>query len=216
MQSINKQTVIAIAGTVGVGKSTLTQALATKLNFRTSFETVDNNPYLDKYYQDFERWGFHLQIFFLAERFKANKKIFQCGGGFIQDRTIYEDLEIFARMNYDKGTMSEEDFKTYSELFEAMVYSPYFKAPDIVIYIEGELDDILSRINSRGRQMEIETDTTYWSELYKRYIQWIENFNQAPLLRININEYDVNDPKSLDMIINKIDVILSEKNKINA
>ena len=93
---IPQNAIITIAGTVGVGKSTLTQALADKLNFKTSFENVEHNPYLDKFYSDFERWSFHLQIY-LAERFKEQKRMFEYGGGFVQDRSIYEDVDIFAK-----------------------------------------------------------------------------------------------------------------------
>ncbi len=209
--NIKPNTVIAIAGTVGVGKSTLTQKLADRLNFKTSFETVENNPYLEKYYHDFERYGFHLQTFFLAERFKAQKQIFEAGGGYIQDRTIYEDLEIFARMNYETGKMNDDDFKTYQELFEAMVYSPYFNDPDIVIYLESDLDSINKRIKQRGRQMEIDTDPQYWQELHNRYHKWINTFNQTRLLRINSNEYDVDDEASIDLLLSKIDKILAYK-----
>ncbi len=209
--NIKSNTVIAIAGTVGVGKSTLTQKLADKLNFKTSFENVENNPYLEKYYQDFERYGFHLQTFFLAERFKAQKKIFEYGGGYVQDRTIYEDLEIFAKMNYDIGNMNDDDYQTYSQLFEAMVYSPYFNDPDIVIYLESDLDDILKRIEKRGRQMEIDTDITYWQNLHNRYSNWIDSFNQTRLLRINVNEYDVDDEVSIDNLLTKVDRILGTK-----
>lgn len=209
MNNIKSSTVIAIAGTVGVGKSTLATALAEKLNFRTSFETVEENPYLEKYYDDFERYGFHLQTFFLAERFKAQKTIFEYGGGFIQDRTIYEDLEIFARMNYETGKMNDDDYQTYSQLFEAMVYSPYFNDPDLVIYLEADLDTILERIEERGRDMEIATDRAYWEELFARYDKWISTFNSTKLLRININDYDVNDEASIDALIKKIDTMLA-------
>lgn len=213
MNSINNDTVIAIAGTVGVGKSTLTQKLADKLNFKTSFEMVEGNPYLDKYYENFERWGFHLQIFFLAQRFKENKKIFEYGGGFVQDRTIYEDLEIFAKMNFDNKTMAEDDYETYKNLFEAMVLTPFFKKPDIIIYLEGDMDTVLNRIKERGRESELSTDEEYWQNLHQRYTEWIDNFNHTPLLRLNINDYDVEDEKSIDMIINKMNNILIESNK---
>ncbi|MDS9201587.1 deoxynucleoside kinase, partial [Streptococcus pneumoniae] len=103
---IPKDAVITIAGTVGVGKSTMTKALADSLQFRTSFENVDGNPYLDLFYDDFEKWSFHLQIYFLAERFKEQKRMFEYGGGFIQDRSIYEDTGIFAKMHQEKGTMN--------------------------------------------------------------------------------------------------------------
>lgn len=209
---IPRDAIITIAGTVGVGKSTLTQKLADALDFKTSFEKVDGNPYLEKYYQDFNRWSFHLQIYFLAERFKEQKRMFQYGGGFIQDRSVYEDTAIFARMNYDNGSMSQEDFETYNSLFQAMVMTPYFPHPDLIIYLEGDIDEIVARIGERGRQMELETPKEYWYNLHARYEEWIENFTTAPVLRLNINEYDlVNDEKSLDYIVTKIGRVLNTK-----
>ena len=209
---IPRDAIITIAGTVGVGKSTLTKKLAETLDFRTSFEKVDGNPYLEKYYQDFNRWSFHLQIYFLAERFKEQKRMFQYGGGFIQDRSIYEDTAIFAQMNYDNGSMSKEDFDTYNSLFNAMVMTPYFPHPNLIIYLEGDIDEIVGRIGTRGRQMEIDTPVEYWYNLHRRYEDWIENFTSAPVLRLNINEYDlVNDEKSIDYILAKIGRVINKK-----
>ncbi|MCM3667312.1 deoxynucleoside kinase [Mesobacillus subterraneus] len=197
--------VITIAGTVGVGKSTMTNALADALRFRTSFEKVDTNPYLDKFYADFERWSFHLQIYFLAERFKEQKRIFEYGGGFIQDRSIYEDTGIFAKMHHEKGTMSPVDYETYKSLFDAMVMTPYFPHPDLLIYLEGSIDDILERIKLRGRPMEQQTPISYWEEMHGRYENWINNFNACPVLRLNINDYDLfNNPESIEPIVEKI------------
>lgn len=202
---IPQDAVITIAGTVGVGKSSLTRALAKKLNFRTSFENVDHNPYLDKFYDDFERWSFHLQIYFLAERFKEQKRMFEYGGGFIQDRSIYEDVDIFAKMHEEQGTMTPEDFKTYSELFEAMVMTPYFPKPDVLIYLECDYDEVIERIKQRGRQMEIDTDPEYWKKLFRRYEEWISNFNACPVVRVNINEYDLHESlDTLDPVLDKI------------
>ncbi|MCP3032245.1 deoxynucleoside kinase [Halobacillus sp. A1] len=211
---IPHDSVITIAGTVGVGKSTMTNALADALKFRTSFEKVETNPYLDKFYNDFERWSFHLQIYFLAERFKEQKKIFEYGGGFIQDRSIYEDTGIFARMHYEKGTMSEIDYNTYTNLFDAMVMTPYFPHPDLLIYLEGSFDDILSRIKERGREMEQQTPVEYWEEMFKRYENWIDNFNACPVLRLNIADYDVlNDQTSIEPVLEKIGHFIQQSRK---
>lgn len=203
--NIPSNAVITIAGTVGVGKSTMTNALAEALNFRTSFEKVDTNPYLDKFYDDFEKWSFHLQIYFLAERFKEQKRIFEYGGGFIQDRSIYEDTGIFAKMHYDKGTMTPTDYETYTNLFDAMVMTPYFPHPDLLIYIEGPVEDIIGRIAERGRPMEQQTDRAYWLEMHERYERWIDSFNVCPVLRLNINDYDLmKDPDTVEHIVARI------------
>ncbi|MBF0810222.1 deoxynucleoside kinase [Staphylococcus xylosus] len=213
---IPQDAVITIAGTVGVGKSTLTKALAERFNFKTSFENVDNNPYLDKFYNDFERWSFHLQIYFLAERFKEQKRMFEYGGGFIQDRSIYEDVDIFAKMHEEQGTMSLEDFQTYSELFNAMVMTPYFPKPDVLIYLECDYEDVIQRIKQRGRQMEIETDVAYWQKLFQRYEDWISEFNACPVVRVNINEYELHeDPESLNPVIDKIRHVIDTYRKVD-
>ncbi|AZB41158.1 deoxynucleoside kinase [Bacillus sp. FJAT-42376] len=212
---IPKDAVITIAGTVGVGKSTMTNALAEALNFRTSFEKVDTNPYLDKFYADFERWSFHLQIYFLAERFKEQKRIFEYGGGFIQDRSIYEDTGIFAKMHYEKGTMTEVDYETYTNLFDAMVMTPYFPHPDLLIYLEGSLEDILSRIELRGRPMEQQTPISYWEEMHGRYENWINSFNTCPVMRLNISDYDIlANGGSVEPIIEKISYFMKQSRKL--
>ncbi|AND37661.1 MULTISPECIES: deoxynucleoside kinase [Cytobacillus] len=208
---IPSNAVITIAGTVGVGKSTMTNALADALGFRTSFEKVDTNPYLDKFYADFNRWSFHLQVYFLAERFKDQKRIFEYGGGFVQDRSIYEDTGIFARMHYEKGTMSKVDYETYTSLFDAMVMTPYFPHPDLLIYLEGSLDDILSRIQERGRPMEQQTPISYWEEMHQRYENWINSFNACPVLRLNINDYDIiQNEQSIEPIVERISYFLRQ------
>jgi deoxyadenosine/deoxycytidine kinase len=205
---IPQDALITVAGTVGVGKSTLTTAMASRLGFRTSLEKVDNNPYLEKFYHDFERWSFHLQIYFLAERFKEQKAIVEAGGGFVQDRSIYEDTGIFAKMHADQGTMSKTDYETYTSLFEAMVMTPYFPHPDVLIYLEGNLSSILKRIQQRGREMEIQTDVSYWEHMHERYAKWIEEFTACPVLRLNIDEYDATDEASLDEIIRQAGEII--------
>jgi deoxyadenosine/deoxycytidine kinase len=202
---IPQNAVITIAGTVGVGKSTMTKALADALQFRTSFEKVDSNPYLDRFYDDFEKWSFHLQIYFLAERFKEQKRIFEYGGGFIQDRSIYEDTGIFAKMHMEKGTMNLTDYETYTSLFDAMVMTPYFPHPDLLIYLDGSIEDILGRIQERGRPMEQQTPVEYWYEMHERYENWINSFNACPVLRLNINDYDLmKNPDTVEAVVERV------------
>lgn len=209
--NIPANAVITIAGTVGVGKSTMTKALADALKFRTSYEKVDTNPYLDKFYDDFEKWSFHLQVYFLAERFKEQKRIFEYGGGFIQDRSIYEDTGIFAKMHFDKGTMTPTDYETYTNLFDAMVMTPYFPHPDLLVYLEGPIDDVIGRIQERGREMEQQTPHTYWEEMHGRYEDWINNFNACPVLRIDINDYDLmKNPDQVEDVVARIAYMLEQ------
>lgn len=208
---IPEDAVITIAGTVGVGKSTMTKALAEALDFKTSFENVDENPYLDRFYDDFKKWSFHLQIYFLAERFKEQKRIFESGGGFIQDRSIYEDTGIFARMHMEKGTMDLVDYSTYTNLFEAMVMTPYFLHPDLLVYLEGPLDGIITRVQERGRSMEQQTPIAYWEEMYSRYEKWIESFDACPVLRLDINAYDLlANQQDVELIVKQIGHVLEK------
>ena len=202
---IPQNSVFAVAGMVGAGKSTMAHAIAERLGFQESLENVAENPYLERFYDDFERWSFHLQIFFLAERFKEQKHIFESGGGFVQDRSIYEDVGIFAKMHADEGTMEAVDFETYMNLYEAMVMTPYFPHPNALIYLEGPLPVILDRIEERGRDMELQTPRSYWEEMYRRYQQWIDSFTACPVIRLNIEEYDLlGNEGDIELIIGKI------------
>lgn len=202
---IPKDSIFAVAGMVGAGKSTMAHAIAERLGFQESMENVAENPYLERFYDDFERWSFHLQIFFLAERFKEQKHIFEMGGGFVQDRSIYEDVGIFAKMHADKGTMEAVDFETYMHLYEAMVMTPYFPHPNALIYLEGPLPVILDRIEERGREMELQTSRSYWEEMYRRYDEWINSFTACPVIRLNIEDYDLlANEEDIELIIEKI------------
>lgn len=200
---IPNDAVITIAGTVGVGKSTMTTALANALGYRTSFEKVDSNPYLDKFYADFTRWSFHLQVYFLAERFKEQKEFLNTVVVLFKIALSMKTLA-FCKNASRKGTMTETDYETYKGLFDAMVMTPYFPHPDLLIYLEGSFDDIVDRIQERGRPMEQQTPIEYWKEMHGRYENWINNFNSCPVLRLNINEYDIlKDGDSIEPIIKK-------------
>ncbi|MFA9556214.1 deoxynucleoside kinase [Evansella sp. AB-rgal1] len=204
---LNKGSLITLAGTVGVGKSSLTNALAEALHYQPAFEKVEGNPYLEDYYSDFKKWSFHLQIYFLAERFKQQKQMFENNIGYVQDRSIYEDVGIFAKLQYDNHNMTDRDYETYQSLFHAMVLSPYFPKPDVLIYIDGSLPKIIERIEERGREMEINTPHTFWSDLHNRYKEWIASFTVCPILHLDIETYDCHDPGSIKEIIKNIEIL---------
>lgn len=195
---------ITVAGNVGAGKSTFTKIIGKKLGFNTRFEKVDDNPYLEDFYQDQARWGFHLQLYFLSQRFQDQKSIGASAQNFIQDRSIYEDAEIFAKSLYDNGKMTERDFQTYTDLFYCMMH-PYLVKPDLMIYLDGSVDTIIDRIHLRGREMEKKVPRDYWENLHVRYKTWIREYKESPVLVVNIDQTDlVENPEQVDMIVDEI------------
>lgn len=167
---------LAIAGNIGVGKTQLTDRLAAELGWKVYYEPVIENPYLDPFYQDMTRWSFHLQIYFLAERFKAQVRIGQSGEAFIQDRTIYEDAEIFAKTLFQQGSMTKVDYENYLELFHCM--TGFLRPPDLIIYLHASPDTLLERIAQRGRESEKAISRDYLARLTKAYDDWIARLSK--------------------------------------
>jgi len=162
---------LAIAGNIGVGKTELTNRLSAELGWVAYYEPVIQNPYLDPFYQDMARWSFHLQIYFLSERFKAQVEIGRSTLPFIQDRTIYEDAEIFARTLRAQGSMTDVDHANYSALFDCMV--SFLRPPDLILYLKADSQTLMGRIAKRGRDSEKAITLDYIQRLNDAYDDWM-------------------------------------------
>ncbi len=194
---------IAVAGNIGAGKSSLARLLGDRFNWKPYYESVDDNPYLADFYADMERWSFHLQIYFLANRFKGHKEIVESSESVIQDRSIYEDAEIFARNLYDIGKMTERDYTNYVSLFHVMM--EYLKPPDLLIYLKANVDTLLQQISRRGRSFEQGIPREYLEQLNRLYTSWIDNYRLGPLLVIESDNLDfVNKKDDLEYIIARV------------
>jgi len=186
---------IAIAGNIGAGKSTLTQLLADHFNWKPQFESVEDNPYLEQFYGDMERWSFNLQIYFLQNRFQQIKDIQDSGHSVIQDRTIYEDAFIFAPNLYDMELMSDRDFKNYKHLFE-LIHS-FLSPPDLLIYLKSSVPKLVEKIEKRGRDCENNMSEEYLVNLNSRYEDWIQTYDKGNVLILEVDE--------LDFVANSVD-----------
>jgi len=173
---------LAIAGNIGVGKTELTDRLASELGWKVYYEPVIENPYLDPFYKDMERWSFHLQMYFLGERFKAQVKIGNSGEAFIQDRTIYEDAEIFAKTLYEQGSMTKVDYENYTSLFHCM--TDFLRPPDLIIYLAASPDTLMERIGRRGRESEKTITRDYLARLGNAYDDWIARTSKAREVKV--------------------------------
>ncbi len=182
----DKKLFFCIAGNIGSGKSSLTQKLSELFGWKAYYESVDDNPYLPDFYADMKRWAFHLQVYFLSKRFQTHKEIVESENSVIQDRSIYEDVEIFARNLFEIGKMDDRDYQNYRSLFYTM--SDYLKPPDLMIYLKCPIDTLLRQIARRGRSYEQSIPREYLEQLNRHYERWIENYKLGPLLIIeNIN-----------------------------
>ncbi len=194
---------IAIAGNIGAGKTTLTSLLSKHYNWKPNFETVDDNPYLNDFYNDMQRWSFNLQIFFLNSRFKQIVDIINSGENVIQDRTIYEDAEIFAPNLHDMGLMSTRDFENYKALFDLMI--GLVKPPDLLIYLRASVPTLVNQIQQRGRAYEESIRLDYLKMLNERYELWISKYTGSNLLIFNVDNLDFqNNPEDLSKIIDNV------------
>lgn len=179
---------IAVAGNIGVGKSTLTALLSERLGWEVFYEAVADNPYLADFYQDMRQWSFHSQIFFLSRRLRHHRQILDRPGTVVQDRTVYEDAEIFAENLYRQGNMAERDYRTYREMYEAMTL--FLPPPGLVVYLRASVPTLLKRIRMRGRDYEQRVSAEYLEQLNELYEEWIANFSLAPVLTVPSDNLD--------------------------
>ena len=193
----------AVAGNIGSGKTTLTGMLAKHYGWEPHFEDVDDNPYLNDFYEDMQRWSFNLQIYFLNSRLSQILDIRKKGIDVIQDRTIYEDAYIFAPNLHSMGLMSTRDFENYFTLFQLM--TSLIEAPDLLIYLRATVPTLVNQIQKRGREYENSIRLDYLKRLNERYEAWIESYNNGELLIVEVDKLDFNHPEDLRDVINKID-----------
>lgn len=198
---------IAIAGNIGAGKTTLTDLLAKHYDWEARYEEVDNNPYLNDFYNDMHRWSFNLQVFFLHHRFKQILEIRQHTKTVIQDRTIYEDAYIFAPNLHTMGLMTYRDFSNYKNLFETM--TQLVQPPDLLIYLRASVPTLVKQIQKRGRDYEESIRIDYLKRLNERYEGWIQDYSLGKLLVIESDKLDyASKPEDLGSIIQSIDAQL--------
>lgn len=202
---------IAIAGNISAGKSTLTKVLAEKFNAKPIFEPVSENPYLSDFYKDMKRWAFHSQMFFLCQRLKDQFLFSKENGIFIQDRTIYEDAEIFAKNLFERGFIEKRDWDIYQGFYQTIL--GLLPSPNLIIYLKNSVPTIKKRIKMRGREFEQKIDEKYLLDLNRLYDDWEINFStkgnsgnkKIPFLTIPLDDLNyLEDPKKLDQVINLI------------
>ena len=199
----NKKYFVSVAGNIGSGKSSLTGKIARRLGWSPYYESVQNNPYLSDFYGEMPRWSFQLQVYFLSHRFHTHKKIIESKKSVIQDRSIYEDVEIFAKNLYLMGRMEKRDYKNYASLFREM--TSYLKAPDLIIYLKADVKTLLKQIKLRGRDFEKSIERSYLARLNRSYGHWVKNYNLGKLLIIESDKLDfVHNKEHFETILEKI------------
>ena len=199
---------VGIAGNIGSGKTTLAKMLGKQFGWEVLLESVEDNPYLKDFYEDMDRWSFHLQVFFLNSRFNQVSKIKDTPKGSIQDRTIYEDYEIFAKNLYQSGHMTERDYTNYLALYQSMI--KHVKAPELLIYLKADIPKLVANIQKRGRSYEELIRIEYLKHLKERYEEWIGSYDEGKLLIIDVNDLDfVNRIEDFALIVEKINYELN-------
>ncbi len=204
---------VAVAGNIGVGKSTLVALLCQRLGWQPFYEPVAENPYLEDFYRDMRAWAFHSQIFFLTHRLRTHRRLIDHPTSVIQDRSVYEDAEVFARNLYQQGLICERDYGAYRELYQ--VLCEFLPPPDLVVYLRASVPTLLKRISLRGRDYERHITPDYLAQLNQLYESWISHFSLCPVLTVPADDLDfVAHSRHLDLIVHKIQEKLMGKEEV--
>ncbi len=205
---------IVIAGNIGVGKSSLTERLAAALGWEPYYEAADENPYLEDFYLDMPRWSFHSQVFFLGRRLENQRQLLQRPESVVQDRSIYEDAEVFASNLYRQGMLSGRDYGTYRTLYDGVV--GLLPKPDLLIYLKASVPTLITRIKQRGRQFEQAIIPEYLARLNDLYEDWISAWEGSPILAVQTDSLDfVHNPHDLNMIVEEIQALLAPESDVS-
>jgi len=204
---------VAVAGNIGVGKSTLVGKICTSLNWQPYYEPVAENPYLEDFYENMKAWAFHSQVFFLTHRLRMHLSLLDDPKSVVQDRSVYEDAEVFAANLFRQGQISERDYSTYTKLYKLLC--DMLRPPDLVIYLRASVPTLQRRIATRGRDFESTIDPEYLQQLNELYEQWITNFSQCPVLTVPTDEMDfVSHNGHLELITQKMSDKLMGKEEV--
>ncbi len=204
---------VLVAGNIGAGKTSLTERLAARLNWQSGFESVADNPYLPDFYRDMRSWSFHLQIFFLGHRAAQHKMLAEGVQSAIIDRSIYEDMFIFARALHELNNINERDYLAYRQLYDVVVNS--LPSPALLIYLHAPVEVLIDRIAKRGRSIESGITPDYLRLLDRYYEEWLADFNICPVLKIHSNDLDfVHRTEDLDVVAKKINDRLSGRDEV--
>ncbi|MGA2614600.1 MAG: deoxynucleoside kinase [Spirochaetia bacterium] len=197
------KTYVVVAGNIGAGKSTLVSMICDRLGWKPYYEPVAENPYLADFYRDMKRWAFNSQVFFLTHRARSHRELMDSRRPVVQDRSFYEDAEVFARAQYLMGSLSERDWKTYLGLYQTL--TTLLAPPDLVVYLRASVSTLRRRIAQRGRSIEADISDEYLERLNGLYEQWIARFDIAPVLIVPSDRLDfVEDSRDLHAIVSTI------------
>jgi deoxyadenosine/deoxycytidine kinase len=204
---------VAVAGNIGVGKSTLVTLLCERLGWQPFYEPVGENPYLADFYREMRAWAFHSQIFFLTRRLRAHRQLIEHPTSAVQDRTVYEDAEVFAHNLYRQGLIDDRDYSAYRELY--LVLTEFLPPPDLVIYLRASVLTLQQRIQNRARDYERQISPDYLEQVNQLYEAWIARFNLCPVLAVPAGDLDfVTKPNHLDLIVAKVQEKLTGKEEV--